>query len=176
MQLKECGDIRVYILTIMANIGTHLSYPDINDIIVQDEFVSNFDFIEQFAYLADKGFVKIDNEGKYYVTKQGAFIEDALKSNIYGYIRERGLYNAIKYLSFKDRNIKIRYSEDEQPDGSYNLTCRMIQNKKDIMTVTVNAETKFQTTRMAQNFVENPDHLYKLVCSFLIGDLKYPTY
>ncbi len=176
MQLKECGDIRVYILTIMSNIGTHLGYTEINDIILQDEFVSNFDFVEQFDYLVENGMIKGDKNSNYYVTDKGKFVADTLKSDIYGYIRERGLRNALKYLSFKDRHIRIRYSEDKQPDGTYDLTCRMIQDGKDILRVTVNAETEFQTTRMAQNFVENPDHLYKLVCSFLVGDTKYPDF
>ncbi len=174
MQLKECGDIRVYILTILQNIGKPLGYPDINDIIVQDGFVSNFDFIEQFDYLIDNGLVKINNEGGYTVTKQGAFVADTLKSDIYGYIRERGLRNALRYLDFKSQKLKVRYSEDKQPDGSYNLTCRLVKPDKDILSVTVNADTLFQTNRMAQRFIDKPDHLLKLVYSFLVGDTDYP--
>ncbi len=175
MQLKECGDIRVYILTILQNIGKPLDYPEINDIILQDGFVSNFDFIEQFDYLAQNELVKINNEGKYSVTKKGAFIADTLQSDIYGYIRERGLRNALRYLTFKDQKIKVRYSEEKQPDGSYNLTCRLVKdNKKDILNVTVNADTLFQTNRMAQRFVDKPEHLFKLVYSFLVGDTDYP--
>ncbi len=175
MQLKECGDIRVYILTILQNIGKPLDYPEINDIILQDGFVSNFDFIEQFDYLAQNELVKINKEGKYTVTKQGAFIADTLKSDIYGYIRERGLRNALRYLTFKDQKIKVKYSEDKQPDGTYNLTCRLVKdNKKDILNVTVNADTLFQTNRMAQNFVDKPEHLFKLVYSFLVGETEYP--
>ena len=42
-----------------------------------------------------------------------------------------------------------------------------------VISVTVNAETDFQAKRMEKNFTENPEHLYKFIYSFLMGEGLY---
>ena len=49
--LTESGDIKLYILCIMKNVGYPLEYSDINDLALYEGVISNMDFIEAFEEL-----------------------------------------------------------------------------------------------------------------------------
>ena len=108
MKLKEPADIKLYILTLMLYVDYPLRYSQINDIVVQDEFVSNFDFIDQFEELKEAGFVKSTSPDMYEITETGEFIARTLKGDISGYIREKGIRHAIQLLSFEKSKTKIK--------------------------------------------------------------------
>ena len=47
-KLKNKTDIKIFILYLLSNVGYPLSYAEINDISVQDNFVGSMDFAECF--------------------------------------------------------------------------------------------------------------------------------
>ena len=46
LQLKEKTDVKIFILYLLMNIGKPIDIITLNDIIMEDEFVNQFDFMD----------------------------------------------------------------------------------------------------------------------------------
>ena len=94
-KLKNKTDIKRFILYLLANVGYELTYDQIHDISVQDNFVGSMDFAECFSELLDTGNVEeVAAEGEngtpgYKITGQGMSVAAALQSDIMGFIRTK---------------------------------------------------------------------------------------
>lgn len=173
LKLKEPADVKLYILTLMNYVDFPLKYSQINDIVLQDDFVSNYDFIDQFEELKKAGFVKNTEGDMYEITPSGEFIARTLKGDISGYVRENGIRHAMQFLAFDKSKTKIKTSLKAREDDTIDLELQIFRRGNRVISVTVNAETDFQAKRMEKNFTENPEHLYKFIYSFLMGEGIY---
>ena len=161
----------------MRNIGYPLDFSNINDIVVQDGIVNYFDFAECFAELIDSGNVSEtkDETGEtvYSVTEQGKQVSDNLQSEIFMMIREKSLKSALRLLDFKKRGSQIKCKSQPCPDGSYLLTCSIIESKEETMNLTLKVDNKKQLDRMEYNFNQRPEIVYRGVLAVLTGEVNY---
>lgn len=175
--LRDKNDIKIFILYLMRNIGYPLDFDDINDIVVQDGLVKYFDFAECFAELLETGNVaeeKNENgECLYSVTPQGRAVADSLQSDLLMMIRERSLKSAMRLLSFKKRGAQIKYRSTPLSDGTYEFNCRIIENKEDILNITMNVENKKLLDRMEHNFETRPEVVYRGILAVFSGEVNY---
>jgi hypothetical protein len=175
--LKEKNDIKIFILYLMRSVGYPLDFSNINDIVVQDGIVNYFDFAECFAELIDSGNISetsVDGkEAIYSITEQGKNVADSLQSDLLMMIRERSLKSAMRYLSFKKRGSFIKCQSAELPDGTYSLCCRIVEEKEEIMNITLKVDNKNQLDRMIHNFEERPEAVYKGLMTVLTGEINY---
>ena len=175
--LTEKNDIKIFILYLMRNIGYALDFSNITDIVLQDEVVKYFDFAECFAELLEAGNISEerveDGETVYSITEQGKKVADDLQSDIFMLIREKSLKSALRLLSFKRRGSFIKCESTPLDDGGYNLCCRIVENKEEIMNVTIKVEDKKQLNRMKSSFEERPESLYKGIMTILTGEIDY---
>ncbi len=175
--LKEKNDIKIFILYLMRNIGYPLDFSNITDIVLQDEIVKYFDFAECFAELLETGNIaeiKDENgETLYNVTEQGKHVADNLQSDIFMMIRERSLKSALRLLSFKKRGSFIKCQVTALDDGSYSLCCRIVENKEEVMNITLKVDNKKQLDKMTHNFQERPEAVYKGLMTLLTGEINY---
>ena len=107
------------------------------------------------------------------ITETGAFIARTLKGDISGYIREKGIRHAIQLLSFEKSKTKIKTELTPGDGDTVDLTMQIFRRGQRVISVTVNAETDFQAKRMERSFTENPEHMYKFIYSFLMGEGGY---
>ena len=170
LRLTNPGDIKLYILCIMQNVGYPLDYTDINDLSLYDQVISNMDFIEAFEALEKSGLVGKNEEGLYYITDEGVFIVSNLKSDLNGYIRERSLNSALQYISFRKGNIKKNVTVTARDDGKCDARFTLIKGKDTIMDLTLTLDTEYQAQKMAVTFSEKPDMIYARIISLLTGD------
>lgn len=175
--LRDKNDIKIFILYLMRNIGYPLDFGNINDIVVQDGLVRYFDFAECFAELLETGNVaeEKDENGEclYSVTPQGREVADSLQSDLLMMIRERSLKSAMRLLSFKKRGAQIKYSSRPVPNGTYELNCRIIENKEEILNITMNVENKKLLDRMEHNFETRPEVVYRGLLAVFSGEVNY---
>lgn len=175
--LKEKNDIKIFILYLMRNIGYPLDFSTVTDIVLQDEIVKYFDFAECFAELLETGNIsetKDENgESLYSVTDQGKQVADSLQSDIFMMIRERSLKSAMRLLSFKKRGSFIKCKSTPLPDGSFSLSCRIVESKEEIMNITLKVDNKKQLDRMTHNFEERPEAVYRGLMALLTGEINY---
>lgn len=175
--LRDKNDIKIFILYLMRNIGYPLDFGNINDIVVQDGLVRYFDFAECFAELLDTGNVseeKDENgESLYSVTPQGRNVADSLQSDLLMMIRERSLKSAMRLLSFKKRGAQVKYGSRPLSDGTYEFSCRIIENKEDVLGITMNVENKKLLDKIEHNFETRPEAMYRGILAVFSGEVNY---
>ena len=149
--LKEKDEIKIFILYLLKNINYPLDFANINDIVVQDGFVGYFDFVECFAELLDAGHVieeKVKGTEIYMISDTGVKVAENLQEKLLGMVRDKGLKNALRLLSFKKRGADVRCSAAKREDGRYDLNCKIIEKNVEMLNVNVVLETKSQVDRM----------------------------
>ncbi len=177
--IKDKNDIKIFILYLMRNIGYPLDFANINDIVVQDGLVGYFDFAQCFAELLDTGNIreikpeKEKDDELYEVTEQGIRVAENLESNLLGYIKEKSLKSALRLLSFKKRGSEIKCSAVPTEDGKYIMTCTIIEERREIMKVTVLLESRAQFEKMRYNFNDRPETVYRGILALLSGEVNY---
>ena len=167
--LKESGDIKLYILCIMQSVGYPLEYSEINDLSLYEGVISNMDFIEAFDELQSSGLVDRDENGLYYVTEDGDFIEKTLKSDLSGYIHDRGLRAALQSIQFRESKVKKNIDLTEQEDGRVRAVMTLYKNGVEIMKIDLVFDTLYQAKKAAGAFSDDPVLVYTRLISLLGG-------
>ena len=190
--LKEKNDIKIFILYLLKNLKYPLDFNTISDIVVQDEFVSYFDFAECFAELLDTETIELirvgeeiaeptigengrpENKSEYFqITEKGIVVVEQLQSNLLGVIKEKSLKSAMRLLSFKQRGADIKCTHTKREDGKYDLHCEIIENYEVVLEVNLVVEGEELLQKMVANFNEHPEVAYRGVVSILSGDINY---
>ncbi len=174
--IKNKNDIKIFILYLMRNVGYPLEFHDINDIVVQDGFVSYFDFAECFAELIETANVRKLEEGEaemYEITEQGRSVADSLESDLLMMIRERSLKSALQLLSFKKRGASISFKSKPNKDSSFEVVCKIIEGEQEIFDLAIHVDNKKQLDRMEHSFRERPEYIYKGILSLMTGEADY---
>lgn len=190
--LKEKNDIKIFILYLLKNLKYPLDFNTISDIVVQDEFVSYFDFAECFAELLDTETIELirvgdeiveptigkngrpENKSEYFqITEKGIVVVEQLQSNLLTMIKEKSLKSALRLLSFKQRGSDVKCSHSEREDGKYDLHCEIIENHQILLEVNIVVESYELLCKMVENFNEHPEVAYRGVVSLLTGDINY---
>ncbi len=176
--LKDKNDIKIFILYLLKNLNYPLDFNTISDIVVQDEFVNYFDFAECFAELLDSGNIEKlpqenDKDELYQITQNGILIAEQLQSNILNMIREKSLRSAMRLLSFKSRGSDVRCHTNKREDGRYDLVCEVIEKNGTLMKLELVVDSKYQLDKMAYNYRERPEVVYRGIVALLSGDINY---
>lgn len=175
--LTDKNEIKIFILFLLRNVEYPLCFNDINDIVVQDEVVNYFDFVECFGELLEtENIEEIKNEGgenTYSITEQGINVADSLDRSILVSVREKSLKNALRLLSFKQKGSKLTFDGSERDDGKYDMRCKIEEHGQVIMNIELVLDGKYQFERMKQNFYEKPEIIYRGLFALLSGDVNY---
>ncbi len=191
--LKEKNDIKIFILYLLKNLNNPLDFNTISDIVVQDEFVNYFDFAECFAELLDSGTIEqirvgdeiqkeasIGTNGRpekkcelYRITENGVTVVEQLQSALLNMIKEKSLKSAMRLLSFKENGSDVKFGVSPREDGRFDLHCEVIDNRSSLMEIRMVVDSKQQAERMAYNFNERPEVIYRGVIALLTGDINY---
>lgn len=190
--LKEKNDIKIFILYLLKNLNYPLDFNTISDIVVQDEFVSYFDFAECFAELLDTETIEMlriseeivepsigengrpENKSEYFkITEKGIVVVEQLQSNLLGIIKEKSLKSAMRLLSFKQRGADLKCTHALREDGKYDLHCEVIENFEPVLQINLVVENEDLLHKMIENFNEHPEVAYRGVLAVLSGDINY---
>ena len=175
-QLTDKNDIKIFILYLLKNIERPIDMVTLNDIVVQDGFVNQFDFMDCFYELCDTPAVrKFEKDGTevYEITDEGSVAVEAMESSIIMTIRERSLRSAMRLLSFHSRGAKAQTSLEDADDGRCRMKCRYTDKNGEFFSLSVLFETRHQAELMRMNCNEDPELLYRGVMSILSGDINY---
>ncbi len=175
--LKDKNDIKIFILYLLQHIRYPLEFADINDIILQDEFVGYFDFAECFAELLDTGNILEEKgesgESLYRITDQGIHVARNLESNLLNMIKKKSLNSAMRLLSFKKSGAKMTCRTEFLPDGRYLLTCGIVDPDAPLMEIKLAVDEKSNLEKMKYIFNERPEIVYRGVLALLSGEVNY---
>ena len=169
-------EIKFLILYIASRLVEPVPFEILQDLAMCDDGVDYFDFADCFAELLDTGNIAEEKEGSeclYHITDQGIHVADNLQSNVLAAIRERSLKSALRLLSFKKKGSKIRHYSEPVATGGYRLTCSIVEEREEIMNVSVFLDNKSQLEKMEYNFEKNPEVVYRGLLALLSGEINY---
>ena len=58
-------------------------------------------------------------------------------------------------------------------DGKYIMTCTIIEERREIMKITVLLESRAQFEKMRYNFNDRPETVYRGILALLSGEVNY---
>lgn len=177
-QIGSMNNVKIFVLYLMRNINYPLNFTEINDIIMQTDYVMFLDFAVAFHQIEDAGLVEIvgtDEHGEplYFVSEKGKLIAEQLKSDILSSILDTSLASALRYLDFKRRKVTVHSEEEKLPDGTYNVTVTVREANKVMMCTTVNVDSEYRVHQMRENFHGKPEVIYRGLIALLAGKMDF---
>ena len=153
--LRDKTDIKIFILYLLMHIERPVDFATLHDIVVQDDFVGQFDFMDCFYELCEtEAIAKFEKDGKefYTITAKGRSATETLQSDLLRPIRERALRSALRLLSFRDTGAKRHSAVVPLENGKFRLDCECSDSDGVFMKTSVVVDTKRQAELMKYNF------------------------
>lgn len=171
-------NVKIFVLYLMQNINYPLDYITLNDIVMQNDYVLYLDFAESFHEMLDAGLVEEfcksdDGDPMYMVTDKGRIVATELHSELLTSILDKSLECALRYLDFKKRGITSSCRVEKRNDGMFDLICELKEKKEVIMRNVVVVDTLNRAERMADNFNDHPEIVYKGLLALLSGNINF---
>lgn len=177
LRLTEKSDIKIFILYLLMQIERPLDYVTLHDICVQDEFVQQFDFVEEFYELLDiKALEMTKGEGGeelVRLTRKGRDTAEMMKDRILPEILDHAVRSALQLISFKARGLTAHSHIEECEGGKYMLTCTIGGTGGAALETKLLLESKRQAERMRINFDERSEFIYRGIMALLSGNMNY---
>ena len=164
--MSDPTDIKIFILFLLDSIDYPLDYSTVHDIIVQNGYVSRFDFAECFSQLREQGHILEDEkDGKVYyaISPTGKMVASELQSNLLQSIREKSL----------KRNATCKSEVRERADHRYTLHCEISDPEGELLRVDLCVSSRLQAERMEKKFEKEPEEIYRRMVAVLSGDAEY---
>jgi len=176
--IRDKRNVKIFVLYLMQNINYPLDYVELNDIVMQNDYVMYLDFAESFHEMLDAELIreecKNDNgDPMYAVTDRGRIVATELHSEILTSLLDKSLECALRYLNFQKRGIKLSSRIEKREDGGYDVTCIIKERNSVIMQNTVAVDTLNRAKRMEDNFHDHPEIVYKGVMALLSGNINF---
>ena len=177
LRLTEKSDIKIFILYLLTQLERPLDYITLHDICVQDEFVNQFDFVEEFYELLDMKALEMkaeeNGEERVHLTRKGRETAETMKDRILPEILDHAVRSALQLISFKSRGLAARSSIEDIGGGKYMLTCKIGGADGDHMETKLVLESLRQAERMRINFDERSEFIYRGIMALLSGNMNY---
>ncbi len=174
--LTEKNEIKIFILFLMNSVNYPLTYDEISEIVVYDNFVVFSDFVECFSDLLNSNMISEvkTEEGNlsYEVSPSGKTVAVSLQDSIVQYIRDKAYKSALRILSFKKKNATVNCVISVE-GNSYIVSCDVRENGELLMHVDLSADTLETAEKMKKNFYERPEVIFKVISALLSGEVDY---
>ena len=174
--LRDKSDIKIFVLYLLRHIEIPLDFVTLHDIVVQDEFVGQFDFMECFFELCEMGAItgiKKNGEDYYSLTEDGKNAAEALQSDLMRTIRERALRSAKRFLEYQKNGHRTESEIIDLEGGKYRLVCKCMDRDGVYMETSVVVDNKHKAELLKLNFDDRSELIYAGVMSLLSGDMNY---
>jgi hypothetical protein len=161
----------------MENVGRPLDFVTLNDIIMQTDYVMYLDFAEAFHKMLDDGLIAEEAGGEgdalYRITAKGRTVAESLHSDILSSILDKSLTAALRYLDFKQRGVEVHCHHTRREDGRFEVHCALLEKDTVIFETTLVVNSADHAKRMADNFRDRPEVIYRGAHALLAGNMNF---
>ena len=175
--ITDKSDVKIFILYLLMRIDRPVDFVTLNDIAVQDGYVSHFDFMIGFDELKDTKAIEsrrsADGEEMWVITSAGMTAAQTLKSSIMPEIMEKAARSALALISFKHRDTRIHSSISRNKSGKYILNMVAKDGEEEFMNVSLSFDSEHTAEIMKNNFDRSPELVYRGLLGVLSGDINY---
>lgn len=170
-------NVKIFVLYLMKNLGRPLDFITLNDIVMQTDYVMYLDFAEAFGQMLDAGLVaevgELDGDKMYAITDNGVCVAENLASDVLSSLLDKSLAAAFRYLDFKKRGIEAKCTTEKQGEGNYLVHCTLLERGNMIFKNTLAVDSADRARRMADNFRDRPEVIYRGVHALLAGNMNF---
>lgn len=174
LEYTDKFEIKVFILFLLKNVNEPLPFSTINDIVIQDGFVTYYDFAICFAELLEaKQINEIKgNEIKYVISDDGRLAIESYEDSIYASVREKALRSAMRLLASNRDGSRI-ISRIEPNGEGYDFIGEISNKTRTLYYTKVYVAELDYAKRLKENFEERAEIIYKGSLSLLSGDINF---
>lgn len=170
-------NVKIFVLYLMQNLGRALDFITLNDIVMQTDYIMYLDFAEAFGQMLDGDLIReageIDGDKMYEITEKGICVAENLSSDVLSSILDKSLAAALRYLDFKKRGIEAKCTTTKQGEGVFEVNCQLMERGKVIFFNTLTVDSADRARRMAENFRDRPEVIYRGVHALLAGNMNF---
>ena len=170
-------NVKIFVLYLMQNVGTPLSFVTLNDIVMQTDYIMYLDFAEAFHKMLDDELIcaagEENGEAVYQITERGRMVAESMHSDILSSILEKSLAAALRYLDFQKRGIEGHCETRRREDGRYDFSCSLTERGEVIYSTTLVVDSAERAKRLKENFFDRPEVIYRGVHALLSGNMNF---
>ena len=169
-------DIKVFLLFLLAHIGSPLEHSELIDIVSEntDDIAINYnDCLNQLVDSEHLYFDEIDGEKYYMISKKGRMVASELYDTLDEEFRERSIKSAIKHTSLSQSGKSIKSFIEKTEEGRYKVTLATYDSIGEVMKVDVTVNSLSEAEKIKANFDTKPDSIYRGVLFAMSGRLEY---
>ena len=176
--IGSMNNVKIFVLYLMRNINYPLDYVTVNDIVMQTDYIMYLDFDQAFHEMLEGELIREDGVNEngdplYSVTARGAMVAEQLRCDLLPSILDQSLTCALRYLDFKRRKITVDCTAEKRADQTFDVTVTLKEEKKVILTTTVNVDSEYRARQMRKNFRERPEVIYRGIMALLCGNVDF---
>ena len=161
-EIKNSTDIKIFILYLLMQLDREIDYSTLNDIAVQDDFINQFDLIENLDALTNgNSIVKTERDGKEYyaITPRGRAAAGALESSLSAQIKAVSLRSALRLLDFERNGAKAESRIEDLPDGRAEFYYSVTDKRGKVMNGSLTLETRRAAEKLKLNFDDRAEFI-----------------
>lgn len=170
-------NVKIFVLYLMQNLGRALDFITLNDIVMQTDYIMYLDFAEAFGQMLDGDLIReageIDGDKLYEITEKGICVAENLSSDVLSSILDKSLTAALRYLDFKKRGIEAKCTTAKLGEGVFEVKCQLLERGKVIFSNILTVDSADRARRMAENFRDRPEVIYRGVHALLAGNMNF---
>ena len=174
--LNTLTDIKVFLLFLLANVGSPLDYSTLIDIVYENTDEIGIDYNECLNQLVDTEHVYFDEVGgeKYYmVTKKGIMVASELYDTLDEEFRDKSIRSAAKHLVRSGSERKVFSTITETEEKRYRVTMSSSDSIGETMRLEITVASRSEAEKIKSNFDQRPDSIYRGVLYASSGRLEY---
>lgn len=170
--LRSRADIGVLICYILDNIGKPFLKDDLVEIIQENGLANYFETIAAISELVKCRNLEYtdDKQEMIAITANGRLISKQLNTNLSLSVRQKAVNATVRLIERRKIEHENPVSIKKADGGGYNVTLRITDGMRDLMSLTVFVPTISEANAVKRSFHKNPQRLYSIVLAGVIGE------
>ena len=172
--LRNTREIGILICFILENAGIPFALNDLIEIIQSKGMANYFETMSSVSELIknDNIILHEDSEKVLEITENGKMIAGQLHEELPITIRQKAVSAVCRLQQRKKSQSENPVTISEAENGGYNVTIKINDKIRDLMTLTVFVPDKKEADNVRDCFYDDPERLYSVVLAAVIGDKK----
>lgn len=166
----ELAENKLLLLYIFEKMQYPISNAHITEIVLENNLLNYFHLQQYLGELVSSSFLKLDKEDRkqlYSISQKGRDVLEYFENRI----DQSKKQIIITYLNTHTELIKqeLQVNAEYFPSGDngYTVTCRITENRKDIITLKINAKSNEQAKLICSKWKSDASNIYKNIISML---------
>lgn len=173
--LRSGHEVSILICYLLKNIDAPLTKSDLSEALLNEGLVNYFELTNSLSELSrlEQINISLDKDGneEYTVTQKGILNSGVIESELPIVVREKAVKAVLKVLAKKKRLEDNRAEIISVKDG-FKVSMQILDIGSDLMDLELFVPDSMIAKKIRNNFLNDPQILYKGVLALLMGDLK----